>query len=392
MATEKENVAETIIQQILDKKPEVSKEQVQMRLSVARGMTGGLIADASLLKMIAAELGAEIPNGDAVFNRRLSLGHLVAGLNNATVVGRVVAVFPVKTFEGAKPGKFAGVTIADNDGVARVILWNDKADVVEGCSLQVGQIVRFAHGYTKADKFGVPELHMGERSQVDLNPQNVRQEDYPHIDKFATKIKQLNPNQKSVNLTGKVTDVFGSSTFLRGDQTAGKVLRLKVADETGEAVVVFWNEKAEEVESKAKRNAKIEVVNAKVKLSQNGETEVHVDFASYVNVATPERCLVKIDSLAEDSGDVCVEGEVASIPVCREVKTGKGETVKVTGFDLRDDSGSIRVNAWREHAEAAAKLFMGERLMLENVYAKVGYNGGLELSTRAASVLSRVLK
>ena len=195
MATEKENAAETIIQQILDKKPEVSKEQVQMRLSVARGMTGGLIADASLLKMIAAELGAEIPNGDAVFNRRLSLGHLVAGLNNATVVGRVVAVFPVKTFEGAKPGKFAGVTIADNDGVARVILWNDKADVVEGGSLQVGQIVRFVHGYTKSDKFGVPELHMSERSQVDLNPQNVRQEDYPHIEKFATKIKQLNLNQ-----------------------------------------------------------------------------------------------------------------------------------------------------------------------------------------------------
>lgn len=392
MATEKENAAETIIQQILDKKPEITKEEVQTRLSVARGMTGGLIADASLLRMIAAELGAEIPNGDATFNHRLSIGHLVAGLNNATVVGRVVAVYPVKTFEGAKPGKFAGVTIADNDGVVRVILWNDKADAVESGKLQVGQIVRFAHGYTKADKFGVPELHMGDRSQVDLNPQNVKSEDYPFISKFATKIKQLSVNQKSVNLTGKVTDVFGSSTFLRGDQTAGKVLRLKVADETGEVTVVFWNEKAEEVEAKAKRNAKVEIVNAKVKPSQNGEAEVHVDFSAYVNVATPERCLVKIGSLAEDAGDVCVEGEVATVPVCREVKTGKGETVKVTGFELKDETGSIRVNAWREHAEAAAKLMMGEKIMLENVYAKIGYNGRLELSTRAASVLSRVLK
>ena len=38
--------------------------------------------------------------------------------------------------------------------------------------------------------------------------------------------------------------------------------------------------------------------------------------------------------------------------------------------------GSIRVNAWREHAEAVAKLFMGEKVMLENVYAKVGYTVG----------------
>ena len=87
-----------------------------------------------------------------------------------------------------------------------------------------------------------------------------------------------------------------------------------------------------------------------------------------------------------------MEGEVATLPVCREVKTQKGEMVKVTAFELKDDSGSIRVNAWREHAEAATKLFMGEKVMLENVYAKMGYSGKVELSTRAASTINRVLE
>ena len=391
MATENEVAAETVIQQILNKKPEIGREQILVRLSVARNMTGGLIADASLLRMIAAEVGVDVANEDGAFTHKLSIGHLVAGLNNATVTGRVVAVYPVKTFEGAKPGKFASVTIVDNAGQVRVILWNEKADLVESGELKVGQIVKFSHGYTKADKFGATELHLGDRSQVDLKPEGVVSEDYPSISKFATKIKQITLEQKSLQLEGKVKEIYGSSTFMRSDQSPGKVLRLKVADETGEVIVVFWNEKAEEIESKVKRNANIEIVNAKVKPSQTGEVEVHVDFSTFVNLSTPEKCNVKIANLTEDLGDVCVEGEVATLPVCREVKTQKGEMIKVTGFDLRDDSGSIRVNAWREHAETTSKLMMGEKIMLENVYAKIGYNGRLELSTRSATAINHVL-
>jgi hypothetical protein len=69
---------ETIIGQILQKHPELSQEQIRIRLSVARNMTGGLIGDESLLRMIAAELGVEVANEDGVI-RRLSLGHIVSG-------------------------------------------------------------------------------------------------------------------------------------------------------------------------------------------------------------------------------------------------------------------------------------------------------------------------
>jgi replication factor A1 len=379
-----------VIDQILQKRPDIERQQILNRLAVAKDMTGGLIAEASLLRMIAAELGVDVANEDGTFNHRLSLGHLVTGLNNATVTGRIVAVYPVKTFEGAKPGKFASVTIVDNDGVLRVILWNEKAEFVESGKLQVGQIVKFAHGYTKADRFGVAELHLGDRSQVDLNPTNVTQADYPSISKFAIKINQLTIDQKSVNLEATIKDVFSASTFTRSDQTAGKVLRLKVVDETGEVPLVLWNEKAEEFEPKLKRGMQVQLVNGKVKPSQNGELEVHVDFASYLNATEPPKRIVKVADLGEEFGDVCVQGTVASLPVTKEVKTGKGELVKLASFDLKDDSGSIRVTAWREHAETVKNLFMGEKVLLENVYPKVGYNGKLELSTRTASIITKV--
>ncbi|MCW4017564.1 MAG: OB-fold nucleic acid binding domain-containing protein [Candidatus Bathyarchaeota archaeon] len=382
---------ESIIQQILEKKPDLSREQIQVRLSVARNMTGGLIAEESLLRMIAAELGVDVEGSeDGPFSHRLSLGHLVVGLNNATVTGRVVAVYPVKTFDGAKSGKLASVTIVDNDGLVRVVLWNEKADFVESGELKVGEIVRFAHGYTKADKYGTPELHMGNRSSVELEPQNVKQQDYPTISKFTTKINELSLNQKNVNLEGTVKDVFGSSTFTRSDQTDGKVLRAKVADKTGEVMVVFWNEQADAVESKLRRGAPIQIVNGRVKPSQNDEVEVHVDFQTYVDVSEVPLDLVKIGVLAEGFNDVSVEGEVASVPVSREVRTSKGEQVRLASFDLQDETGIVRVTAWWDHSETASDLMIGEKVVLENVYAKMGYNGKMELSTRSATVIRRV--
>ncbi len=104
----------------------------------------------------------------------------------------------------------------------------------------------------------------------------------------------------------------------------------------------------------------------------------------------PPKRIVKVAALGEEFGDVCVEGAVASLPVTKEVKTGKGELVKLTSFDLKDDSGSVRVTAWREHAETAKNLFMGERILLESVYPKMGYSGKIELSTRAASIITKV--
>ncbi len=380
---------EETIQQILNKRPEISKEQLLTRLSAVRDMTGGLIADDSLLRMIAAELNVEVPREDGTFKPRLSLGHMVVGLNNATVTGRIAAIYPVKIFEGEKSGKLASVTIVDNDGTLRVILWNEKASFVESGELKIGQIVKFAHGYTKADRFGIPELHIGDRSQIDLNPQNIKDEDYPSLDQLVTKISDIKTEQKAINLDGTATEVFSASTFIRNDQTPGKVLRFTLSDGTSQIAVVVWNEKAEEVESKLRRGSKVSIVNSRVKTGQKGDLEIHVDFSTYISVSSPVIQKVKLSDLSEDSGDVYTEGEVASLPLTREVKTSKGEFVKLTSFELRDDTDVVRVTAWREHSENASTLLIGEKILLENVFVKRNYEGKIELSTRAATTIKR---
>jgi replication factor A1 len=381
---------ESTLKLILDNRPEITKERILARLAATRDMTGGLIADISLLRMIAAELNVAVPNENGEFKQRLSLGHLVTGLNNVTVTGRVVAIYPVKSFEGNRPGKLASITIVDNEGLIRAVLWNEKADVIETGELKIGQIIKLSHAYTKADRSGNPELHLSERSQIDLNPENLQEAEYPSIDKFSTKINYITPEQKNLNFRGDVREAYASSTFTRNDQTDGKVLRAKIGDETGDIVAVFWNEKAEEVENVIKRGSKIQIVNGRLKPNQNGERELHVDYSTYVALFEAPKVMSKIANITGNIEEVNVQGEVATTPVSKEVKTSKGELVKLTSFDLADETGQIRVTAWRDHSEFASELSMGEKIVIENVFAKIGYSGNVELSTRAASVITRL--
>ncbi len=377
-----------IIEKILAKNPEISQEQILEKLKAEKSRTGGLLGDETLLRLIAAKYGVEVQQNTVHNNGNLSTSRLFAGLNDVTVAGRLIAVYPVRTFEGEKSGKFATLMVADNGGVLRVVLWNDKADLVEKGELKAEQAVRLLHGYTREDRYGRVELHLGVKSQIEIEPKEKASE-YPTIDKFTTKIGSLSKTSGNVHLSGTVKTVLGVTSFTRSDSSDGTVMRFALADDSGEVTVVAWNEKAQELEKTLKVNACLQLVNAKVKETQNGGLEVHVDSNTYVNVQAAALQLTKIANLTENQS-VNVEGAVSTGPESKEVTTSKGETVKLTVFELKDDSGVVRVSAWRQHAEALNGLKIGDKLLLENAYVKKGFGDKMELTTRTATVASVV--
>ena len=131
----------------------------------------------------------------------------------------------------------------------------------------------------------------------------------------------------------------------------------------------------------------MQVGNAKVKENQNGVIEVHVDFTSFVNVQAAEMQFAKIPSLTENL-NANVEGVVSSILEIKEVTTAKGETVKLMVFELKDESRTVKVSAWRQHAESLSTLKIGDKLRLENAYVKKGYGDKMELTTRSSTIAS----
>jgi len=310
---------EEIIAKILSKNPKVSREEILEQLKKEREKTGGFISDDVLLRIIAAEFGVETA-ADEILAQGLMFRDLVHGLNDVTVAGRVVAVFPPKTF---KRGKVADLLVADKSGIIRVVLWNDKAELVVSGKVRVGQILRFSHGYTREGHGGKVELHVGEKGEVEINPQDAKEKNYPTIVSFLTKIGELSKAHKNrrVNLAGVVKELFPPSTFQRSDSTSGKVMRFIVADGTGDMVVVVWNNKVDEVEKLLKKGVKLNLVNAKVKSGLGDGLEVHVDSETYIEVAEYAEEFLRIANLKEGSNHITVEGEVASKPIVRDRKS-----------------------------------------------------------------------
>ena len=94
--------SQDIIDQILAKNSEVNQIQIMERLQVERTRTGGLLGDETLLRLIAAKYGVEVQQNTIENSGVLSISRLFAGLNDVTVAGRLMAVFPSRSFEGEK--------------------------------------------------------------------------------------------------------------------------------------------------------------------------------------------------------------------------------------------------------------------------------------------------
>jgi replication factor A1 len=279
---------QALIEEITSKNPQISQDQLMERLEAERTKTGGLLEDETLLRLLAAKLGVDVQQNSFQNCNTLSSGKLFSGLYDVCVAGRLVAIFPVKTFQGeTNSGKFATLMLGDNDGLLRVVLWNEKAELIERGELKSGQAVRLLHGYTKNDRYGKTELHMSSKSLIELQP-DAKTEDYPSIEKFTAKIASLSRNSGNVNIIGTIKAVYGKNSFPKSDNTDGLVMRLALRDDSGEAVVVVWNEKVEEIERTLRESSRLLLVNARIKESQNGAFEVHVDSNTFISAEAKE--------------------------------------------------------------------------------------------------------
>lgn len=382
---------EEIIEQILSSGAAVSREEVWQKIREKKKAAGGFLTAVTAARLVASELGIEIEQENA-YSMEFPIGELVFGLNNVSVVGRVEFVYPLQgyTRKNGAENQFARLIVADRSGTLRLLLWNDKASLVRDGKLRQGQIVRVLHGYVHEARDGQLELHLGNRGELQINPQDAKKENYPAAESFLEKIGKLTKSKKKASVVGTIESVSSLKIFYREDKTEGKVLHLDLKDASGRITVVFWNNKADAFKD-MQVGERLQVIDAKVKERIDGRLELHAEDRAYVErlpllMEEPS----KISSLVSESGPVTVEGVVKTEPLKREVSITRGEKVLVTSFELEDNSGRIWVSAWRKHAEIAEQLTIGARVRLKNVYVRRSFGNSFELTTRVASQIEIV--
>ncbi len=376
-----------IVERILSIRRDLTHEEVLRMVKEKKTEAGGYLTDEGAARLVASELGVEISREP--FRSEALIRDLVLGLNDVTVTGRIVIVYPSKTFirPGGVEGNVARLLIADKSDTLRVALWDDKAELVNDGKVKSGQIIRVMHGYVREGLDGKLELHVGSRGDVQISPADAADQEYPPVTSFLQKIGEITRKTEVVNVVGVVHRVHHASTFERKDGTHGKVMRIQLKDETGQLTAVFWNKKVEEL-GEVKIGDCLRIMDARVKEDASGQIEIHTKDATQIErLLGYEEKITAIADVKEEGGPIIVEGILETSPMVKEVTTMRGERVTVASFEMADETGKIRVSVWRNLVDAVKDLLPGTRIKIRNVYVKKGLSNQLELTSRSATTI-----
>lgn len=371
-----------IVGRILAERSDLTREDVKLMITQKKKEVGGLLTDGGAAYIVASELGVDL-TGRGFVKTEIGIRDLVPGVNDVSITGRVIRIYPSQTFlrSDKTVGKMVKVLVADRTGTLNIVFWNEKVELVSKKQIMQGQVIKILHGYVREGLDGKPELHVGIRGEVVVNPPGLRVEEFPEVREFFKKINEMKGNEKYVNVTASVAQVFPVSTFQREGEM-GRVSRVRLVDETGNITAVFWNDKVETVKD-AKKDDTLQIMGARTKIGMHGEVEIHVNGKTSVSIFTEKTPYVaeaglKIVKIVElKQGDTAyIHAKIANLvekdpvylacPVCFKKVIQKPEGVFcercgpvktpvhriIINATLTDDSGAIDAVFYGQQAEA----------------------------------------
>lgn len=132
--------------------------EVESMVEAKRSKLSGLISKEGAAQVIASELGVSFEG------EKLKIDELLPGMRNVSVVGKVINIFPVRSFKTKKgdESKVANFWIADDTSNIKIVLWDtnhvsliEKGEIAEGTVVEIGNA-------SMRDS----ELHLGNFSQI----------------------------------------------------------------------------------------------------------------------------------------------------------------------------------------------------------------------------------
>lgn len=262
---------EDIINRILSVKPDLKRDEILRMINERVRSSDGFLTPESAALSLAADLGVSFR---VSFKHDLQIKDIVSGLSNVTVSGRIIYVHPLEKFlySDGREGFRRSIYLADNTGLIRAVLWNEKATLINEDSID--KIVRLSHASVKRRGSGKLELSVGRRSGIEIDPSDLSDENYPPITNFVKKVSEIAGLDRYVSVIGLVERVYPQSTFKRQDGSEGRVRRVEIADGAGRVSAVFWDSYADTISEEAIGRYAI-LLNMRVKVRFDGRVEIH---------------------------------------------------------------------------------------------------------------------
>ncbi|MFN4133238.1 MAG: OB-fold nucleic acid binding domain-containing protein, partial [Candidatus Hadarchaeales archaeon] len=308
----------------------------------------------------------------------VKISEIKEGMEDVDVLGRVVNVGPIKSFEmeGGEEGKVASIVISDGEKWIRVSLWGEWAEFAP--QLKPGDAVKLENASVK--------VGLGNRVELSLGAGGRIIKDHPDALKIQEKLRghlkisEVDANMPSVNLAGRVVRKLPVVEFSRRDGSRGKVMSVILMDECKIIRASFWDSAVDVVEN-VKVGDIILIENGYTKLGVGNAVEIHAGKNATIkinppgiDVGTPVEKRVKISGIEPNACGLVVVGKVIGVNPVREFEKN-GRKGKVASIVIVDETLQVRASLWGSIAEMVREIKPGDIVKISRAYAVPGSFG-----------------
>ncbi len=205
----------------------IEKLDVEKRVEEKKSKLSGFISKEGAAQIVASELGISFEN------EKLKINELLPGMRRINIVGKVINLFPVRTFTTKKgeESKVVNFWVADDSSNIKAVLWDtnhialiEKGEIKEGVSVEISNA-------TLRDG----ELHLGNFSEIKVS-QDVLEEVITEKIFREKSIAEFNKGENA-SVRAFIVQIFEPRFFYVCPECSKKVIK------EGEAFVCGTHEK-----------------------------------------------------------------------------------------------------------------------------------------------------
>jgi len=192
----------------------LNRDELERKIEAKRAKLAGLITKEGAAQVVAAELGISLGE------ERLKINELVPGMRKVNVLGKIIRIFPVRSFtRNGKSNRVASFVLADDTSNVRVVLWDSHhIDLIEKGEISEGSVIEIVNASMRDN-----EIHLGSFSEIKKSAEVLENIVTAKIVK-EKRISEFRPNE-SVKTRAFVVQSFEPRFFYVCPECKGRVER-----------------------------------------------------------------------------------------------------------------------------------------------------------------------
>lgn len=204
---------DVIISKIMDA-TSLSKQDIELKIQQKLNDLQDLISRNGAAQIVANDLGVKLYDTTP---KTLKIGNVLPGLSSITIIAKVIENYGVKSFQNAtRQGKVLSLMIGDETGTIRASIWDEN--VINQASItKPGDIIKINNAYSKQNSMNpaFKELHLGNKSQIFLNPEGEKIETVKANVRAQLQRKQIMDliENENIEILGTIVQVFEPKSY-----------------------------------------------------------------------------------------------------------------------------------------------------------------------------------